>query len=62
MQILTRDQRVINTAVLFLAYMVKFPDKKFEDIVEIYDQLPQTEKDQLRETFTSLDDILSKEE
>lgn len=53
-----KETKVINTAVLFLAFMVKFPDQKFEECVKLWDELPQDEKDEVRQAFEEVDSLV----
>lgn len=49
---------MIDSALLFLAYMVKYPEtKNIEHILAIYEELPDDEKEILRETLEEIDNI-----
>lgn len=48
---------MIDSAILFLAYMVKYPDRKMDHIISIYDELPKEEKKIVREALIEIDRI-----
>jgi len=49
---------MIDTALLFLAYMVKYPETKdIEHILAIYEDLPDEEKETVRETLAQIDEM-----
>jgi len=49
---------MIDSALLFLAYMVKYPEtKNIEHILAIYEELPDDEKEILRDTLEEIDKI-----
>lgn len=49
---------MIDTALLFLAYMVKYPETKdLEHILAIYEDLPDEERETVRETLAQIDEM-----
>ena len=45
----------MKTAILFLAYMVKYPTAKLDELIKLFDGLPHEERVKVKQAFAEVE-------